>query len=109
MGNEKIAIYMSYFISFLVTVIGLPLALKFVEPNSWYGVRTAKTMQDQDIWYAVNFSAGLGLVLSGLICCGLIYLVQNHLNLETKNTIVLISMIPVIVPITVLGGIFAFS
>lgn len=46
----------------LFIAIGIPLALKRVPPNRWYGFRTAKTLSNQTIWYAANRVVGTDLL-----------------------------------------------
>ncbi len=49
----------------LLGAVGLPLALEIVPPNSFYGIRTAKTLASEEAWYAANFWSGLAaMVLS---------------------------------------------
>jgi SdpI/YfhL protein family len=55
----------------LFAAIGVPLALDKVPPNSWYGFRTPKTLSDPDIWYAINRSSGIDLMIAGAAIAGL--------------------------------------
>jgi uncharacterized membrane protein len=45
--------------------LGIPLARGKVRPNSWYGFRVAKTLNDEAIWYKVNAFSG-----RAFLCCG---------------------------------------
>jgi uncharacterized membrane protein len=38
-----------------------------VQPNHWYGFRTAKTFLNQTIWYAANRVAGIDLMIAGVV------------------------------------------
>ncbi len=51
----------------LFAVISLPLALGLVEPNPFYGVRTAATFASEEAWYRANRASGLAGVVAGLI------------------------------------------
>jgi hypothetical protein len=51
----------------LLLVSGIPLALKFVPPNRFYGFRTSTTFSSLDAWYQINFATGLALIAAGLV------------------------------------------
>ncbi len=59
------------FISVLLPIvnilISLPLVLKLVPLNRWYGFRTRKTLSNADIWYEANYKGGLGLIVASVI------------------------------------------
>ncbi|MGO9380097.1 MAG: SdpI family protein [Dissulfurispiraceae bacterium] len=48
-------------------VASIPLILGVVPKNRWYGIRTAKTMADDRVWYSANRFGGWMLTLSSLI------------------------------------------
>lgn len=50
----------------LLVMVGIPLALELVAPNSFYGVRTSETLGSSEVWYRANFYAGFVGVLSGI-------------------------------------------
>ena len=43
--------------------ISIPLFLKKIPPNQWYGIRTAKTLSDENIWYNANYIAGIDMLV----------------------------------------------
>jgi uncharacterized membrane protein len=45
--------------------LAIPLILRKVRPNPWYGFRTRKTLSHGKIWYAANRYAGKALLLAG--------------------------------------------
>ena len=47
--------------------ISIPLILRKVPPNSFYGCRTRKTLSDPKIWYEANHISGIDFCLSGAI------------------------------------------
>jgi uncharacterized membrane protein len=63
-----------YFASgFLLVVIALPLIFGKIKPNPFYGFRVAKTLNNPELWYAVNkysgrllFYCGLGTMLASI-------------------------------------------
>lgn len=58
------------FIPLLFAVVGMPLVLKMVPPNPFYGVRTEATLASASVWYQANFWAGLVAVVLGLLAAG---------------------------------------
>jgi hypothetical protein len=51
----------------LLCVLSIPMILKIVKPNGLYGFRVKKTMENPDIWYAVNSYSGKWLLGTGLV------------------------------------------
>ena len=47
--------------------LGLPLAMRRIPPNRWYGFRVRKTLADEGIWYDANEVTGRDLVISGAV------------------------------------------
>lgn len=61
-------ILIAYIVVGLVFVAGgIPLAMRKVRPNPWYGFRTKATMADERLWFAANTSAGRVLVTGGIV------------------------------------------
>lgn len=54
----------------LLTALSIPLILRRVQPNPFYGFRVASTLADPAMWYAVNRYAGWRLGASGLVIAG---------------------------------------
>lgn len=52
-----------------VLLIGfsIPLIMKKVKPNPWYGFRVPKTLNNPEIWYPANAYAGRALLISSLV------------------------------------------
>lgn len=51
----------------LLVILSLPLIVEKVRPNSYYGFRVSKTLDDPAVWYAVNKYAGKRLLWMGII------------------------------------------
>jgi uncharacterized membrane protein len=51
----------------LLIVFAVPLWMRMVPPNRFYGVRTRATLGDEQRWYAVNASTGFDLLVSGIV------------------------------------------
>ena len=52
---------------FILCIISIPMILKKIKPNGLYGFRVQKTLENPDIWYAVNCYSGKWLLVTGLI------------------------------------------
>jgi uncharacterized membrane protein len=48
----------------VIAPAGIPLALKLVPPNRWYGFRTARTLPNRELWFRVNRFAGCALLIA---------------------------------------------
>src|SRR5438309_1453248 len=51
----------------LIAILGIPLVLRMVPPNGFYGFRTPATRSTPDIWYPANVFAGWALVIAAAI------------------------------------------
>jgi len=51
----------------IILVASIPLILGFIPKNRVYGIRTLKTMSNDDIWYKANRFGGWAFFLSGVI------------------------------------------
>lgn len=47
--------------------LSIPLIQERVPPNSIYGFRTAKSLSDPKVWYAINRLSGIDLLLAGVL------------------------------------------
>ncbi len=57
-------------IGLMTTVLAVPLMLRKVPMNYWYGVRTRTAFASEENWYAVNAHGGKVLLLFGLLLTG---------------------------------------
>jgi hypothetical protein len=51
----------------VLLVSGIPLVLKVVPPNRFYGFRTATSYSSTEAWYQLNFATGLALIAAGIV------------------------------------------
>jgi uncharacterized membrane protein len=54
-------------VGLLFIALSIPLIQERVPPNSTYGFRTAKSLSDPKIWYAINRTSGIDLLLAGAL------------------------------------------
>jgi uncharacterized membrane protein len=50
----------------LLILLAIPLILKKIKPNPFYGFRVSQTLKNPDVWYAANQTAGRWLLFSGI-------------------------------------------
>jgi len=52
--------------SIIIFILSIPLILNIIPPQKWIGIRTSKTLSDEEIWYRVNRFAGWALLVSSV-------------------------------------------
>jgi hypothetical protein len=92
----------------LIFVLGIPLALKLVPPNRFYGFRTSTTLSSLETWYQVNLATGLALIAASA-ASGLFVLLLNYgvfalkpepryiMGILTSALAMLLFLIPVVI------------
>jgi hypothetical protein len=49
--------------SALIGVLAVPLLMRWIPPNRFYGMRTQTTLSRRDVWYSANaFAGGAALI-----------------------------------------------
>jgi len=90
----------------LLVLLAVPLWMRMVPPNRFYGVRTRTTLGDEQRWYAVNASTGLDLLVSGLVLLVAI-LVIDRIGAtwppELRNLAAAVLLVALLVRVTVRG------
>jgi|SRR6185295_12667824 len=51
----------------LLIALALPLYLRKMPPNAWYGLRVSATFADEGVWYEANAQAGRDLIRLGVL------------------------------------------
>jgi len=65
--DDKTLLLLVYLIGgFVLIGLALPLMAKKIKPNYLYGFRVEKTIENPEIWYAVNRYAGKRLFVTGI-------------------------------------------
>jgi len=60
----------------LIIALAIPLRMRRVPPNRFYGVRTRATLADEDTWYDVNARSGRDLLVAGALFLAGIFVVD---------------------------------
>jgi uncharacterized membrane protein len=85
-------------------ILGVPLYLRKIPLNGWYGFRTPDTLANPELWYKVNRYAGREMMIYGVYWI-LITLITHHLNLTPPiGTLVWAGMIWVGMYVVVIRG-----
>lgn len=67
-------------------VLCLPMALEWIEPNGFYGVRIAATRASEAEWYRINRIAGFAGAIAGLIgFVANLLIVRSGLSVQRKQ------------------------
>lgn len=89
----------------IITALAVPLALKLVPPNRIYGIRTAQTLSNKDVWFSVNRVAGFALIIAAGAAV-FFYWLQPELASGRSSLGVLALILPVIFAL-VFSGVYA--
>ena len=61
------ALFSRALVGFLFIALSIPLILRKVPPNAWYGLRLPGTMRSEAVWYEANGRSGRDLCGLGII------------------------------------------
>ena len=70
----------------LFILLGVPLTMRRVGPNGWYGLRVPATLADDWVWYEANARSGRDFVVVGL--CQIVAAVATHFQALSRNSYV---------------------
>ena len=51
----------------LLVVLSVPMICRWIKPNGLYGFRVKRTLENPEIWYAVNSYSGKWLLVTGIV------------------------------------------
>jgi uncharacterized membrane protein len=57
--------------------MGIPLILRIVPPNDYFGFRTTSTLSNRALWYRVNYFGGWSLLIAAIASAALIFVAPN--------------------------------
>ncbi|HWK40617.1 MAG TPA: SdpI family protein [Croceibacterium sp.] len=91
----------------LFAMISVPLVLGMVEPNSFYGVRTAATRASEAAWYRANAMSGLVGLFGGLAGFGINVLVMRSNMRPPRKIGACLAVLIILAAMIVTAGIFS--
>jgi uncharacterized membrane protein len=71
----------------LMIAVSVPMALKLVPPNGYFGFRTPKTLSSTPIWYAANQRAGFSLICAGVLTLAAWAALRMQWGVERANVV----------------------
>ncbi len=92
-----------YMVACIFILAGVPLALRLVSQNRWYGVRTAYTLGDPQVWFRVNEAGGKALIVAGSLSVVGISVFDGLWSGSAANKEMLAMMIPLGLLVVVFG------
>ena len=66
-----------------IALASIPLILKVVPRNSFYGFRTASTLSSDEVWFRANHFAGWALLLAAVVSATLLLAIPGSTRPDT--------------------------
>lgn len=63
----KTLLFLFVGIGLLSIIIALPLIMRLIKPNPFYGFRIQRTLEDPQVWYSVNEYFARHLLIVGIL------------------------------------------
>jgi hypothetical protein len=95
----------------LIVILGIPLFLRKIHPNRFYGLNAALQYESKTKWYSANRYLGGALIVAGLVTIaltGLIWIVKPSALSKSNKLLALVEILVVAVP-AVLAYIVAYT
>jgi hypothetical protein len=92
MHNMLILFIVFFFAGLVQALISIPMILRRVKPNYWYGFRTRKTLENEQVWYDVNEYSGKRLFISGILIMisAIVFAFIPNITIDLYSVLVLI-------------------
>lgn len=103
MDGMRILYFLPYGLAGFFTLIGLPLALRLIGPNRFYGVRTQRTMENLDVWYAANTANGIAMVAFGILSAIIVFFLHKYWGTDTDIKLLVAMAVPVVLVLFSVG------
>ena len=71
----------------VLVVLSIPLILRWVPPNRFYGFRIPSTLRSTSVWYDANALAGRHLLMLGLFLVALEFLLPRSALVGTLRVV----------------------
>ena len=86
----------------IILLLSIPLALRMVRRNRFYGLRVRKTLASDSAWYPANELAGRLMVVGSLLGLAIVGCVESGLLSALETHGIWVSLAP-----TILGAIYS--
>ncbi|MHC4926082.1 MAG: SdpI family protein [Planctomycetota bacterium] len=64
----KVICYITFiFCGLLFIGLAIPMVLRKIPPNQWYGWRAPKAFENPEVWYEINWYSGRDLMVIGIV------------------------------------------
>lgn len=81
----------------LMALLSLPLILRWVPPNMFYGFRTPRTLSSPDIWYPANAFSGRALLAVAGVVAALTWLLPASVPTWVPIALLLCGLVVVLI------------
>jgi uncharacterized membrane protein len=78
-------------VGILLVLLSIPLVMRWVPPNHFYGFRVPSVFRDRSVWYDVNAAAGWHFIALGAVMVTLEFVLPGD------------ALVPTLLPISVIG------
>src|SRR2546423_6630531 len=75
-----------------IAIVSIPLILKLVPRNPFYGFRTRSTLASDEIWFRANYFAGWALLIAAGVSAALLIAVPGSARPNTGSDAALFSL-----------------
>lgn len=81
----------------LLVLLSIPLWLRWVPPNRFYGLRISATLRDKSVWYDASALSGRHLFLLGLLMVGLEFVLPPSIRTQTLRIIGIVGFVGIMI------------
>lgn len=85
----------------IFAVLAVPLVLGMIPRNRYYGVRTARTLSDERLWYGANRVAGVAVIIASGIYAAAAKAVPYHRSSSENFSIWVVHLAAFVLPLVV--------
>jgi uncharacterized membrane protein len=108
METSTIVAVSNIFCGFITIVLSIPLVLKQVKMNHYYGIRIKKAFESDENWYRLNYYGGKLFMIAGtiMLILGIMGLI---IPLSDKTIILMLALSPALIAILTTLPIFIYG
>ena len=86
----------------IILLLSIPLALRMVRRNRFYGLRMRKTLASDSVWYPANVLAGRLMMVGSILGLAIVSCVESGVLPTLESHVTLVSLMP-----TILGAVYS--